>query len=121
MPNQLLFLNSYGRPMSTATFREAWNRVIETEPAGPGFAGITPQAMRRAGMSMWLRQGLDLKLIQSWGGWHSLTVMLDTYAALLPGAEEDSIALLEQRRLPSRGQASFQSLPWLQRPVRWRR
>jgi integrase len=121
MPNQLLFLNSHGRPMSTATFREAWNRVIETEPAGPGFAGITPQAMRRAGMSMWLRQGLDLKLIQSWGGWHSLTVMLDTYAALLPGAEEDSIALLEQRRLPSRGQASFQSLPWLQRPVRWRR
>ncbi len=35
LPDQLLFLNSYGRPMSTATFREAWNRVIKTEPAGP--------------------------------------------------------------------------------------
>ena len=102
MPDQLLFLNAYGRPMSTVTFREAWNRVIKTEPAGPRFAGITPHVMRRAGMSMWLRQGVDLKLIQSWGGWRSLTVMLDTYAALLPGAEEDSIALLEGRRLPSR-------------------
>ena len=71
--------------MSTSTFREAWNSVIKTEPAGRRFAGITPHVMRRAGMSLWLPQGLDLKLIQSWGGWRSLNAMLDTYAALLPG------------------------------------
>ena len=59
---------------------------------------ITPHSLRHAGMSMWLRKGVDLKLIQTWGGWHSLKVMLDTYAALLPGAEEDSIALLEGRK-----------------------
>ena len=118
MPGDLLFLNAFGRPMGTGTLRDAWHRVMETEPAGPRLAGITPHVMRRAGMSMWLRQGLDLKLIQSWGGWHSLTVMLDTYAALLPGAEEDSIALLEGRRIPSRRRrTSSQALPRLQRPV----
>jgi len=121
MPNQLLFLNAYGRPMSTVSFRDAWHRVMDTEPVGPRLAGITPHVMRRAGMSLWLRQGLDLKLIQSWGGWHSLTVMLDTYAALLPGAEEDSIALLEGRRVPSRRRTSSQALPSWQQPARSRR
>jgi len=81
LPDQLLFLNSHGRPMSTVAFRDAWNRVMRVQPIGPQFAGITPHVMRRAGVSLWLHEGLDLKLIQSWGGWHSLTVMLDTYAA----------------------------------------
>jgi integrase len=118
LPDQLLFLNSHGRPMSTETFLEAWNRVIRTVPAGPRLAGITPHVMRRAGMSLWLQDGLDLKLIQSWGGWRSLTAMLDTYAALLPGAEENSIALLDGRRIPSRrGRSSSQALQRLQLPV----
>jgi hypothetical protein len=121
LPDQLLFLNSHNRPMSTETFREAWNRVIRTEPAGPRFAGITPHVMRRAGMSLWLWQGLDLKLIQNWGGWRSLTAMLDTYAALLPGAEDNSIALLDGRRLPARRRAATQALPRVHQPVRSRR
>jgi integrase len=110
-PDEMLFANSFGTPFSSDSFRIVWKRVINTEPAGPRLAGITPHVMRRAGMSMWLRQELDLKLIQSWGGWHSLAVMLDTYSALLPGAEEDSIALLEGRRMPSRRRTSSQSLP----------
>jgi integrase len=121
LPDQLLFPNTYGRPMSTVSFRESWNRVMNTEPVGPRLAGITPHVMRRTGMSLWLRQGLDLKLIQSWGGWHSLTVMLDTYAALLPGAEEDSIALLEGRRVPSRRRTSSQAMPQRQRSAQSRR
>jgi integrase len=120
LPDEPLFLRSDGRPMSTVNFRDAWNRVIATEPVGPRLAGITPQVMRRSGMSMWLHQGLDLKLIQKWGGWNSLTVMLDTYAALLPGAEEDSIALLEGRRVPSRRRTSSQSLPRVERQLRLR-
>jgi integrase len=110
-PDEMLFANSFGNPLTSDTFRNVWNRVIETQPVGPRLAGITPHVMRRAGMSMWLRMGLDLKLIQSWGGWHSLAVMLDTYSALLPGAEEDSIGLLEGRRMPSRRRTSSQSLP----------
>jgi len=121
LPDQLLFLNSDGRPMSTETFRGAWNRVIRTEPAGPRFSGVTPHVMRRAGMSLWLRQGLDLKLIQDWGGWRSLSAMLDSYAALLPGAEEQSIALLDGRRPPSRRRTSSQVLPGRQGPEKKRR
>lgn len=95
LPEELLFLNTRGTPFSATTFRTAWKRVLETEPLGHRLAGITPHAMRRAGMSMWLRQGVDLKLIQRWGGWHSLKVMLDTYAALLPDAEQNAVVLLE--------------------------
>jgi integrase len=97
-PRHLLFISQRGRPFGTGTFRDAWNRVIAELPVGHRLVRITPHSLRHAGMSMWLRKGVDLKLIQAWGGWHSLKVMLDTYAALLPGAEEDSIALLEGRQ-----------------------
>jgi len=61
-------------------------------------------------MSMCLRKKRRPKLTQAWGAWHSLKVLLDTYAALLPGAEGDSIALLEgQRSSPRTG--SFPSAP----------
>jgi integrase len=115
--DDLLFVNGAGDPLSTDGLRTAWRRVIDSEPVGPRLAGITPHVMRRAGMSIWLRQGLDLKLIQRWGGWHSLVVMLDTYAALLPGAEEDSIALLEGRRSSNRRRRSSQALPKLGKSV----
>lgn len=99
--NELLFLNSRRTAFNASTFRNAWRRVIQTLPEHHRLAEITPHSMRHAGMSMWLRNGVDLKLIQGWGGWYSLKVMLDTYAALLPGAEEDSIALLEGQWSPS--------------------
>jgi integrase len=107
-PGGFLFVNSSGRALDTSAFRARWDRVVSALPSGHRLEGITPHSLRHAGMSMWLRKGVDLKLIQNWGGWHSLKVMLDTYAALLPGAEEDSIALLEGRRsLP--GTVSFPS------------
>jgi integrase len=113
-PRHLLFISQRGRPFGTGTFRDAWNRVIAELPVGHRLVRITPHSLRHAGMSMWLRKGVDLKLIQAWGGWHSLKVMLDTYAALLPGAEEDSIALLEGRQSSPRPAAS-QVLSILQR------
>jgi integrase len=96
--HSLLFVSHRGRAFRSGTFRDAWNRVIAALPVGHRLQQITPHSLRHAGMSMWLRKGVDLKLIQAWGGWYSLKVMLDTYAALLPGAEEDSIALLEGRQ-----------------------
>jgi len=99
-PRNLLFISQGGRPFGAGTFRDAWNRAIAALPVDHRLGRITPHSLRHAGMSMWLRKGVDLKLIQAWGGWHSLKVMLDTYAALLPGAEQDSIALLESRQVP---------------------
>ena len=92
---EFLFTTDRGRPCTTEAFRGRWNRVIAALPPSHRLAGITPHSLRHAGMLMWLRKGVDLKLIQAWGGWNSLKVMLDTYAALLPGAEEYSIALIE--------------------------
>jgi integrase len=96
--SDFMFMTPRGTLQDVTSFRDAWTRVVGALPAGHRLLGITPHSLRHAGMSMWLGKGVDLKLIQAWGGWHSLKVMLDTYAALLPGAEEDSIALLEGRR-----------------------
>ena len=94
---ELLFHNRFGNPLNAGTFRYAWDRAKEEFPEDHQLRRATPHSMRHIGMTMWLRQGLDLKLIQSWGGWNSLKVMLDTYAELLPRADDESVALLEGR------------------------
>ena len=94
---ELLFHNRFGKAMNAGTFRYAWDRAKEEFPEHHQLRRATPHSMRHIGMTMWLRQGLDLKLIQSWGGWNSLKVMLDTYAELLPRADDESVALLEGR------------------------
>lgn len=53
-------------------------------PPGHRLHGIDPHSLRHAGMSLWLRANLPLKMIQKMGGWKSLKVMLDVYAAVLP-------------------------------------
>lgn len=94
---ELLFHNRFGNALNAGTFRYAWDRAKEEFPRDHQLRRATPHSMRHIGMTMWLRQGLDLKLIQSWGGWNSLKVMLDTYAELLPRADDESVALLEGR------------------------
>ena len=95
--SELLFVNSWGKPLNAGTFRTAWDRVKLKFPEEHRLRRTTPHSLRHAGMTMWLGQGLDLKLIQIWGGWYSLKVMLDTYAALLPGVQQESVDLLEGR------------------------
>ena len=110
-PEELLFAQFVRQPVELRQFPdrvEAGHRLRTSRPA----LGRDHTPCHAPGGHVHLATtGLDLKLIQSWGGWHSLTVMLDTYSALLPGAEEDSIALLEGRRMPSRRRTSSQSLP----------
>ena len=42
-----------------------------------------------------MRKGVPLKLAQAWGGWQSVKVMLDVYAAVLPDDTEYALQLLE--------------------------
>ena len=46
-------------------------------------------------MTRWLRQRLHVKTIQRFGGWESLKVMLDTYAAVMPDDLEEAIPLID--------------------------
>lgn len=72
--------------------RERWAPVVAGMfPAGHRLHGIRPHSCRHAGMTMWLRAGVRLKIIQQWGGWHSLKVMLDTYAAVIPDDHADAM------------------------------
>jgi integrase len=88
-----LFTGIRGRALDASTFREGrWDLLVDgLFPASHRLAGLDFHALRHYGMTMWLRRGLPLKMIQRWGGWHSLKVMLDVYAAALP--DDDAIAI----------------------------
>lgn len=80
-------------------WREAVNEVLVT--VAPNLAGITPHAMRHAGMTYWFAQGVDHERIQLWGAWASLKVMLDIYRGVLDSLEEVDLASLDDHRLVS--------------------
>lgn len=86
-----------GGPFDDDSFRrDRWDLLVaQLFPDGHRLAGITPHALRHAGMTMWLRHQVPLKLCQRMGGWHSLKVMLDVYAAVLPDDIDVAIAALE--------------------------
>jgi integrase len=92
----LLFLSKRGGQIDAGMWRETvWDVIVaEAFPEGHRLSGITPHALRHAGMTYWLRMIKEPKTIQLWGGWKSLKVMLDIYAAVLPNDNERAAALL---------------------------
>lgn len=85
------------RQLNTDTFRDShWKAAIASlYPGQHRLAGITPHSLRHAGMTFWLRSGVDYKRCQIWGRWESVAVMLDVYAAALPSDEPAALALLD--------------------------
>lgn len=92
-----LFTGKRGGWLNPSTFRDKqWRPLVaEVFPVGHRLHEMTPHALRHAGMSLWLRAQLPLKKIQQMGGWASLRVMLDTYAAVLPDDDDLVVAGLE--------------------------
>ncbi len=90
----LIFTGPRGAAAPAEAVRRWWREAVDEVlvPAAPDLAGITPHAMRHAGMTYWFAQGVDHKRIQLWGGWASLRVMLDTYRGVLDGLEEVDLA-----------------------------
>ncbi len=88
--SELLFTGPRGAAAPTEAVRRWWREAVDEVlvPVAPNLAGITPHAMRHAGMTYWFAQGVDHKRIQLWGGWASLKVMLDTYRGVLDSLEE---------------------------------
>lgn len=80
--------------------RDVWNPTIETM-----FGSLTDPLhdldihdLRRAGMTMWLRQRVSNPRVALMGGWKSRKVMLDVYESVLPDDEELSVCQMENRR-----------------------
>ena len=96
-PTDRLFTQPKGGPLNPDTFRRSrWNVVVaDVFGAGHRLENITPHACRHGGMTRWLRQRLHVKTIQRFGGWESLKVMLDTYAAVMPDDLEEAIPLID--------------------------
>lgn len=93
-----LFRGARGGWLDPDYFRRCyWTPVIGELFSGHRLEGITPHALRHAGMTLWLRSRIALPMIQKMGGWKSLKVMLDTYAAVLPDDEDLVERLLEEQ------------------------
>jgi integrase len=57
-------------------------------------AQLTPHDLRHAGASAWLNAGVPNKTAQKWGGWLTLSVMLDIYAGVMPDDDDVGVARL---------------------------
>lgn len=100
----LIFTGPRGAAAPAEAVRRWWREAVDEVlvPVVPNLAGITPHAMRHAGMTYWFAQGVDHKRIQLWGGWASLKVMLDTYRGVLDSLEEVDLAGIDGARVVSR-------------------
>lgn len=93
-----VFCGPRGAVGNTDDVRKWWEKALAevVVPSAPNLAGLTPHAMRHAGMTYWFAQKFDEKLIQRWGGWESLVVMHDTYRGVLEGLEEIELAGMDR-------------------------
>ena len=82
-----------GGVANASTVREWWNSAVaELFMDNPRLVGIKPHSLRHAGMTYWFAApNADQKKIQLWGGWTSLTQMLDTYRGVIDSLEEVSL------------------------------
>ncbi len=93
-----LFRGPRGAVGNAGDVRKWWKQALleVVVPTTPDLAGLTPHAMRHAGMTYWFAQKFDEKLIQRWGGWESLVVMQDTYRGVLESLEEIELEGLDR-------------------------
>ena len=109
--SQYLFVGPRGATANYDTVRTWWHEAVAAQfPDGHRLAGITPHAMRHAGMSWWFAANFDEAVIQQWGGWSSLKVMLDVYRGVLEDINNMNLAGLDQF------EGSWRAVPELQAP-----
>lgn len=95
--SDLLFTGPRGAVGNYDTVRGWWVKVVSD-----GFsethhlAGLGLHGLRHAGMSWWFAAGYDHAIIQQWGGWSSLKVMLDTYRGVIDDPRTISLAGLDK-------------------------
>ena len=105
-----LFVGPRGGVANDSTVREWWHEAVRSTLGDAlELDGITPHAMRHAGMTWWFAAGKDHKLIQRWGGWTSIVQMLDTYRGVIESLVVQELDGLDD--FASQWELEEQSLP----------
>jgi integrase len=89
-PAQYLFRGVQGRPLSTITYRRAWDRARRsalTEHEYQSLLARRPYDLRHACLSTWLNGGVAATQVAEWAG-HSVEMLLRVYAKCLDGQDE---------------------------------
>jgi integrase len=82
-----------GVPWRPSNFKRDFEAFVRKN----GFEGLTFHALRHTHASLLIRSGADLKVVASRLGHSTPRLTLDTYAHLLPGAQEDAVRRLMDR------------------------
>jgi integrase len=95
-----LFPGSEGMPMTRASFYHAWERVLRLG----GVRARKPHTLRHTYASILLQNGEPLPYVRDQLGHHSISLTVDTYGHLLPGANKAAVDRLDgatNRNLPA--------------------
>lgn len=88
-PDGRLFCGERGGPIPMITYTRVWRvarRLALTEPAQATPLARRPYDLRHAAVSTWLTGGVDPATVAEWAG-HSLSVLMEVYAACLYGQD----------------------------------
>jgi len=90
------------QPYLTAeTFRSHFETAIASLfPATHRLNGITPHALRHAGVTWLLQAGCSNKRVAKWGRFKRTSVMLDVYEGVLPSDEAHALQLIDRAGEP---------------------
>jgi integrase len=89
-PADLLFRGVKGRPLTTITYRRAWDRARLTALSAEEYRSPLarrPYDLRHACLSTWLNGGVAATQVAEWAG-HSVEILLRVYAKCLEGQDE---------------------------------
>lgn len=93
-----VFSTGDNRPLDLAHLgKKVWGPAVELAfPAPHRLEGMSRHALRHLAATRWLNTpGMPYKTAQKFGGWRTLSVMLDDYAACLPLDDERAVEAIE--------------------------
>lgn len=103
----LAFAREDGRPFSGTALRD---RALRAWKAA-GLAPITPHECRHTFASLMIAAGVNAKSLSTWMGHANISITLDLYSHLMPGAEGEGAALMDAYLAREAGAAARRAEP----------
>lgn len=88
----LVFGRSHGRPLAPSSVTQRADRAWKAA----GLTRITPHECRHTYASLMIAAGVNMKQLSTWMGHASITITIDRYGHLFPGAEADGAERLDR-------------------------